>query len=817
MRLELFGKDISSLRTEARTLVNFGARGLNIPHKSKEAAPLASLKALQEVLPPEALSACVPHYSLKFAYDRSPDVTSKLFTKFCADAAALPTPPRELLLVSGSGSRQFDSLQCLRSLPMEHSTAIGIGVAFNPFFPSRADREKERARLKLKVGTGHVSSVWLQLGSDMDLLSDALRFLEALSAEKGPLRLYGSVFLPSKALLARMRFRPWNGVFLDEIYLSSVESAEAITRQALELYSAAGVTVLVETAIKNEAEWAHAQSLLAVGPSAALPASTADQAAAARLAAASATATASSSCSSTSSSSAAAAASAAFASASSASNLSGPHDRPAKRARSENLPAAAAISNGPSCSQMKLAENCREEVATAAAAVASLEPTETASSREPTTLVWFRSFDLRCADHGPLHAASQHTSAGVVPAFVWAQRRGRWAPGGAAQAWMLASLAALDAELSRRGSGLILRLAEPAKGAAAGGEPTASGRDESGGSAGGAMAETPAAREVAREAEDTARALVELVRECGATRVTFHRGYEPELQVVERRVCTALQAIGCECVGFAGHLLYDPQAVTMQAGFSGGHWGTLMPFLRACERSGPPPPRPLPAPASLRAPPKPSRPISAPLAALGLAAPPVHADGSSGRDWASEMLSHWDVSEPAALSMMHAFVRGGGLAGYESKRSRADERGTVSSLSPYLRFGQLSPRSLYHAIRDSGLSREQTKTFSRRLHWRDLAYYQLATFPEMPEVPIRLHYQAHKWSDETPSRLRAWRRGMTGYPMVDAGMRALYATGWMHQSVRMVCASFLVEYLGVSWVHGQPNAGSELGPSNSVK
>ena len=141
----------------------------------------------------------------------------------------------------------------------------------------------------------------------------------------------------------------------------------------------------------------------------------------------------------------------------------------------------------------------------------------------------------------------------------------------------------------------------------------------------------------------------------------------------------------------------------------------------------------------------------------------------------------------------------------------------MSSLSPYLRFGQLSPRSLYHAIRDSGLSREQTKTFSRRLHWRDLAYYQLATFPEMNEVPIRLHYQAHKWSDETPSRLRAWRRGMTGYPMVDAGMRALYATGWMHQSVRMVCASFLVEYLGVSWVHGQPNAGSELGPSNSVK
>ena len=171
------------------------------------------------------------------------------------------------------------------------------------------------------------------------------------------------------------------------------------------------------------------------------------------------------------------------------------------------------------------------------------------------------------------------------------------------------------------------------------------------------------------------------------------------------------------------------------------------------------------------------------------------------------MLAHWEVSEQAALEKMHAFVysapgSGRGLAAYETKRSRADEPGTVSSLSPYLRFGQLSPRTLYHAVRGAGLEREQVKTFSRRLHWRDLASFHLEHFPDMAEVPIRRHYAAHAWSADAAHRLRAWQRGMTGYPMVDAGMRCLYATGWMHQSVRMVAASFLVEFLGVSWVDG---------------
>ena len=220
MRLELFGKDTTSLRVEARSLVGYGDLGLNVPHKSKDSPPLATLRALQDVLPPEVLRECVPHYSLKFAYDRSADVTRQSFVTFCAEAAALPTPPRQLLPVSGSGQRKFDTVQCLKSLPQEHSDAIGIGVAFNPYIPDRAQRERERARLRLKVGTGRVSAIWLQLGSDLELLADGLQFLETLAAERHgaavPLRLYGSIFVPSRQLLARMKFRPWNGVYLSE-------------------------------------------------------------------------------------------------------------------------------------------------------------------------------------------------------------------------------------------------------------------------------------------------------------------------------------------------------------------------------------------------------------------------------------------------------------------------------------------------------------------------------------------------------------------------------------------------------------------------
>ena len=297
----------------------------------------------------------------------------------------------------------------------------------------------------------------------------------------------------------------------------------------------------------------------------------------------------------------------------------------------------------------------------------------------------------------------------------------------------------------------------------------------------------------------TAAELLLLARECGATAIRWHRCYEPEGARVDAVVEKAIREAGLQGGSVAGHLLYEPKGVSLPGGFHGGHWGTLMPFLKACERSGKPPARPAASPAKLCVPPK--WPRCSTLSELELANRPVREDGKLGWDWGASVMKHWIASEKEAVRRMHTFLSGPGLRSYESRRSRADIADSVSTLSPYLRFGQLSVRQLYHAIRGTGMPREDIKTFSRRLHWRDLAAFQLSCFPEMAWKPIRAHYSSHGWStDETA--LHAWQRGRTGYPIVDAGMRCLWATGWMHQSVRMVVASFLVEYLGISWVEG---------------
>lgn len=173
-----------------------------------------------------------------------------------------------------------------------------------------------------------------------------------------------------------------------------------------------------------------------------------------------------------------------------------------------------------------------------------------------------------------------------------------------------------------------------------------------------------------------------IAEESGAKKVFYHRAYTPDAEREEGRVSLALASRGIEAVALAGHLLYEPSQVKMDEGYSGGHWGTLMPFLRACERSGPSPPLPLPPPLSLDAPAQ--WPTSVPLSSLQLA--PAQSKKCHGRQqhWAKKIMSHWRVGEAAALETMRLFVGGPGLARYEFDRSCADRDGTVSTLSPYV-------------------------------------------------------------------------------------------------------------------------------------
>ena len=267
MRVELFVKDSASLAASSRFLFATGARGINLPNKASatsvpELAPLAALRTLSQALSPEELAEVCPHYSLKFnSAGANADATLQRFEDFCAEAARLKV--RQCLLVTGSGNRKFDSVECLKALRLPPEERPEIGVAFNPFFPERALRQRERARLRLKLGTGAVTSVWLQIGSDISLLNEALDFIDELKDERNlpNLKLYGSIFMPSKRLLAQMKFRPWNGVFLSDEYLSSVEAAKDITQKVLERYAKHGVEVLLETSINKPEDWAAALEL----------------------------------------------------------------------------------------------------------------------------------------------------------------------------------------------------------------------------------------------------------------------------------------------------------------------------------------------------------------------------------------------------------------------------------------------------------------------------------------------------------------------------------------------------------------------------
>lgn len=124
----------------------------------------------------------------------------------------------------------------------------------------------------------------------------------------------------------------------------------------------------------------------------------------------------------------------------------------------------------------------------------------------------------------------------------------------------------------------------------------------------------------------------------------------------------------------------------------------------------------------------------------------------------------------------------------------------VSKLSPYLHFGQISPRTVMRRLASAG-AQNVSKTFWRRLVWRDLAYWQLHHWPQMPTRSLRPSYDDQSW-DFNPGTLKRWQAGQTGFPLVDAGMRELWHTGYMHQNVRMVVACFLTEYLNYHWVHG---------------
>ena len=362
----------------------------------------------------------------------------------------------------------------------------------------------------------------------------------------------------------------------------------------------------------------------------------------------------------------------------------------------------------------------------------------------PNALVWFRN-DLRLADNPALQAAIE---AGHTPVCVYVhapEEEGEWAPGAASDAWRHRSLAALDASLRERGSRLRL-FAGPSL-------PT----------------------------------LQTLAAAFDAQAVFWNRRYEPAVERRDARIKKALRQQGLQAESFNGSLLFEPWELRTKAD---GPYRVFTPFWRTAlaqwrlEDT-------VDAPARIET--TQDGPEGISLGALRL--PPA-------LSWDAGFWEHWTPGESGAHEALEVFLDGA-LRGYRQGRDRPDQAGT-SRLSPHLHFGEIAPWRVVHALeraRAAGTSAD-IDAYVRELGWREFAHHLLHHFPKSTDANFNPRFDGFKWARHAPAQLEAFRRGLTGVPIVDAGLRELWHTGWMHNRVRMIVGSWMTKHMRQHWLHG---------------
>jgi deoxyribodipyrimidine photo-lyase len=357
-----------------------------------------------------------------------------------------------------------------------------------------------------------------------------------------------------------------------------------------------------------------------------------------------------------------------------------------------------------------------------------------------TQLVWLRR-DLRLADNPALYHAAK--AGPVVCVYVLDDDTPKHhAYGGASRWWLHHSLESLARSLAKHHAKLILRRGD-------------------------------AANELAKVAE-----------EVGAATIHANCHYEPWWLNAERKLAKAhdLQL-------YHGNYLMPPGSITSG---SGGQYKIYTPFSRAV-RAAFPPRDALPAPETLSSPD--TLPASDDLADWGLL--------PTKPDWAGGLRDFWHVGEDAAHARLNWWADH--VDDYDDKRNfpSVDK---VSRLSPHLHWGEISPVQVWHAFKHK--RSDGWKTFEGELIWRDYSQNAILQFPAYATQNYREDYDRLGWRDPATDAaaardLKAWQQGRTGYPIVDAGMRQLYQTGWMHNRVRMITASFLIKHLLIDWRMGE--------------
>ncbi len=353
--------------------------------------------------------------------------------------------------------------------------------------------------------------------------------------------------------------------------------------------------------------------------------------------------------------------------------------------------------------------------------------------------------DLRLSDHAALSWAAARGP--VVPLFVWNDALPVTVkPGGAARWALREALKDLSENLAKRSISLVIRRGHAIE------------------------------------------QILELAREIKAQAVSWHRRYETPLATEDEALIAALTAQGIEAKRHEGSLLFPPE--TIRTG-SGTPFKVYTPFSKACRASTLPTP-PLPAPSSL----------NGLMGLKSLAVDDLNLLPKTAQ-WPKNLSHNWTVSEAGAADCLTTFLTKG-AAVYKDKRDRPDIEAT-SKLSPYLHHGLISPRQVWHAVENAvaqqKCSAANAEKFLNEILWREFSWHLLHHFPSMIDAPMQPNFAHFPWRDD-PKNLVAWQKGLTGYPIIDAGMRQLWQTGWMHNRVRMIVASFLVKDLLIDWREG---------------
>jgi deoxyribodipyrimidine photo-lyase len=361
-----------------------------------------------------------------------------------------------------------------------------------------------------------------------------------------------------------------------------------------------------------------------------------------------------------------------------------------------------------------------------------------------TALVWLRR-DLRLNDNPAL---SQAIADGFEPLllYIHAPHEERpWSPGQASSTWLHFSLQQLSLDIEKLGGRLHI----------------ASG--------------------------DSLPALLSYQQQAGAQALYFNALYEPLVQVRDAEIERAFKQIGVPAKRFNSQLLVEPWQIQTGAGtpykvFT-PFWRNVLSQLLIRDE------------------------YPAPLQLSAFTDIPSHQLDSLGllptRNWHHEFWQHWQPGENGAHEMLEIFCDSA-INGYKQQRNLPDRTGT-SKLSPHLHFGEISVHQIWRKIKSLSISeaqREDIKHYFSELGWREFSYHLLHHFPHSSNHSLNPQFEHFKWAEPDSILLEKWKRGQTGVPIIDAGMRELWHTGWMHNRVRMIVASFLCKNLRYHWLHG---------------